>query len=265
MPVDLNALKNIIMPGITGVNAGPIIYDGPFSPHELHYIQYLKEYAKDDIVFYIHEELIGLSKTEYVIAGGAFASLYHGEPVRDIDVFILDIPHAIDHVVHQFNRAKPNGLMDSLSYNMTFMINRKSSEYVKALGNDMIRGVITATPSIMKEKAVEKYAKWEKTNVQFILTKYKTREELIEHFDFAHCQMNYYDGKLYVSPRTFNAIKNKELINNQDKVQHWRIEKYKAKGYSYKIEHSTVPLRNKILSEYIDEHIKKILDRKTTA
>lgn len=233
----------------------------PFTFEEAVDINLLKKRAID-IEKYLNTELINLTPTDYIIAGGIFPSLYHNQHVRDIDVFILNDQSVVEKISHRF-LLSPNWTVDSLSGDIEYAVKqRNGDEYLRALGNDKLRGVITLTPSVTKGRVVSKsiYA-GAGIQVQYILTRYKTREELIEHFDFAHCQMNYHDGKLYVSPRTFYAIKNKELINNHDKIQPWRIEKYKSKGYSYTDEQSTVSQNKKLFDEYIDEHFEKLLRR----
>lgn len=237
----------------------------PFTDDQIKCIDLLKYDVTISVLPYIQSEIVPLLPVDYIIAGGLFPSLYHGTIVKDIDVFLLNNGNVFSML---FEKLVPLATLDdqhiaSQSGDIIFNSNQKNREYINTLGNDMIRAVLTLRPISMTDRAKDLYGRWRDTNVQFILTKYKTREELIAHFDFAHCQMNYHNGTVYVSPRTFNAIQSKELINNHDKVQTWRVEKYQAKGYSYRIEHSTVPLRNKILSEYIDEHFEKMLGRKT--
>src|SRR5690606_17584882 len=47
---------------------------------------------------------------------------------------------------------------------------------------------------------------------QFILTKYKTREELISDFDFKHCCMSYtpHNDRLFISKNAYECVLNKE-------------------------------------------------------
>lgn len=146
-------------------------------------------------------------KSDYILAGGMFPSIHHTEQVRDVDIFLLD-----DQDI-SFDDLK-----------RTRSIIEHDGDYLKALENDMIKKTVKFSPLIPNSLFKE---------VQFILTKYKTREELIQHFDFVHCKMNYQSGNLFVSPYVFNTIKDKTLINNHDRVQKWRIDKYQDKGYSY--------------------------------
>ena len=59
-----------------------------------------------------------------------------------------------------------------------------------------------------------------RTQAQYILTKYQTREELLEHFDYKHCKVSYVpqEDKLYINRETFDCIKLKVLKwnNKQD-------------------------------------------------
>jgi hypothetical protein len=60
-----------------------------------------------------------------------------------------------------------------------------------------------------------------KTQAQYILTKYQTREELIAHFDYKHCKVSYVpeEDKLYITRETFDCIKNKILKWNNKQLE----------------------------------------------
>lgn len=52
-------------------------------------------------------------------------------------------------------------------------------------------------------------------------------------FDYLHCTPHYFDGKLYISERQFDAIVNKKLIvNNPKTVKEYRREKFIKRGYT---------------------------------
>lgn len=208
----------------------------PFSNEDLLDILLLKDRVRNDIVRYIKDELIDLLPVDYIIAGGVFQSLYHNEQIKDIDVFILYDQRVVDQVSQRFLMS-PNWIVNSLSGDIQYQVDQRSDSYIRAMGNDKLRGVITVSPSaIQGGKSIVMNSKWAGVKIQFIFTRYKTREELISHFDFVHCQMNFHNGVLYVSPLVLECIKNKVLINNITNVQAWRVDKYKAKGYTYKDE-----------------------------
>lgn len=250
----------------------------PFSLNDYLIINDIKNIVDDSIVGYISTEIINLPSKDYVIAGGVFTSIFHKEPhVKDIDIFILDDQNTTRHVMSELAQGSSDIFTThqfvSKTGNIGYEVVSHGEGYLGTKNNKMLVGTITLTPGTVRQNStltLSKYDRFRDSKIQFILTKYKTREDLIAHFDFVHCQMNYHDHKLFVSPYVLDAIKNKELINNQDNVEQWRIDKYKAKGYSYKDDNQqnldivNGKSKNQILSKYIDEHIKKILDRKTT-
>jgi hypothetical protein len=88
-----------------------------------------------------------------------------------------------------------------------------------------------------------------KTQAQYILTKYQTREELLNHFDYKHCKVSYVpeEDKLYINRETFDCIKNKILKWNNKQLdqpnqiyrknnflnQGWVLETDKKEEQSY--------------------------------
>ena len=143
---------------------------------------------------------------DIVIAGGAFTSLFHNEPIKDVDVFILnDNATLYNHFKKKFPSAK------------------QSADYT-TVSNGSIYNVLTD----------------ETSGIQIITTGYKTREELISHFDMVHCQtsMIYEPGKngnkvnstLFINRRTYDAILGKKIIANT-KIANHRMSKMKKKGW----------------------------------
>lgn len=137
-----------------------------------------------------------------VIAGGLFTSLITGDKVKDIDVFVLN-----------------NGVLRSFAMAQIQNDFRKgNAEY---LGNPDIQDVYLETGSTHP--------------IQFIFTKYNTREELINHFDYKHCCVSYdiKSKKLFISPQTYDMIVNKKLvINNSKNLQNYREEKFIRRGFT---------------------------------
>lgn len=147
-----------------------------------------------------------------ILAGGVYTSWYHKEKIKDIDVFILDDGH--DAAILNYLKSL---------YGKIFTVNslKDVSEYKR--DNPNINDVYNA------ETRIPNAAKY-----QFIFTKYKTREELISHFDYLHCTPNYYDSHLYVRRDAFEAIRDKKLIvHNKDNQTEWRKDKFlKHRGFT---------------------------------
>ena len=145
------------------------------------------------------------SNPNMVIAGGFFSTMLGENPhYNDLDVFILD------------NNGPLFANCTSPSEGWKFHINDGSSNY-------------------FKNQHILKTAKNDKNKVQYILTDYKTREELVASFDFVHCTISYDTMKdvLYITRRAYDANKNKELINNlkTEPPQSWRVQKFIVRGW----------------------------------
>lgn len=134
------------------------------------------------------------------IAGGCFTSWFHGDEPKDIDVFFFGDDDQRDYfasLLERLNNTQPC----------------VRSQY--RVNNDQITDVFN-----------------ELSGFQFILTKYKTREEVVKHFDYSHCMVSFDGDKLYISRETYDAIKNKHLIvNNQERIAEWRTAKFLARGF----------------------------------
>lgn len=141
-------------------------------------------------------------KNKVVIAGGVFTSLVHKEHPKDIDVFFLD--GALSALFEYENFHKRN-LKDEKSY---------------IRENKMITEIYSENNNFQK--------------FQYIFTKYKSRKELLDHFDLVHTKISFYEDKLYMSQNSFNAAKNKLLIpaNPMKKPAQWRIEKFRQRGFT---------------------------------
>ena len=147
------------------------------------------------------------SNFNMVIAGGFFASMFGStayNQYNDLDVFILN------------NEALFQNCIQTTTYKW------KVSE--KTAGSPYFHN-----PHILKT------AKNTVNKVQFILTDYNTREELIASFDFVHCTISYdtMQEVLYITRRAYDANKNKHLINNlkTEPPQSWRVQKFIDRGW----------------------------------
>ena len=136
-----------------------------------------------------------------ILAGGCFTSWWHIQDPRDYDIFVIDEIEKellVRLVAADLNRFK----LSDKAY----------------MSNDKIENVFLDT----------------KTNIQYILVSYTTRQEVIDHFDAEHACVSYdpIADKLYASPLTIDCIKNKLLKNhNQNKIAPWRVHKFTQRGF----------------------------------
>jgi hypothetical protein len=183
--------------------------DKTFGPYERALITTAKERLKQKYWMYIPSEL--MYSKNIVIAGGCWTSLFHGATPHDIDVFILNDKKTKDMVHKHIEQIKFKNPSSEI-------IKEGSSNY---MDNDSIE--YTAFDTI--------------TKLQFITTKYPTRQKLVEHFDMVHCCVSYtpWDDKLYVSRDVYDTIMKKEIRSNQcgimELVAPWRIEKMTRRGW----------------------------------
>jgi hypothetical protein len=145
------------------------------------------------------------NRDRMVIAGGCFASMITGDPIKDYDVFLLDDDH-----------------------------NRKIMEYMISKYGDR-DDVRVGNSNYMHNNKIEYTIFFQKSKFQYITTKYKTREELIEHFDFKHCRVSYdlMTEKLFITRETMDLILKKELDPSRpdDLPKPWRYEKFRERGW----------------------------------
>lgn len=153
-------------------------------------------------------ELAAVYSKSVVLAGGVYTSWHHMEKIKDIDMFILD--DGYDAAILNYLKTQVGKIFTSFN---------NAPEYKR--DNPHINDVYNA------ETVIPNAAKY-----QFIFTKYKTREELISHFDYLHCTPNYYDSHLYVRRDAFEAIRDKKLIvHNKDNQVEWRKHKFINRGF----------------------------------
>ena len=154
-----------------------------------------------------------------VLAGGVFTSWHHKEQIKDVDVFILD---------DENRRMILHDLQMKIGFNFEVGSWQNKSDYKR--DNTNITEVYEAT-----HKNGRTY--------QFIFTKYKTRQEVISHFDYLHCTPNYYNSNLYVRRDAFDAIRDKRLvIHNKDNQVEWRKHKFLTHRGFTEHEHMTYNL-----------------------
>lgn len=135
-----------------------------------------------------------------VIAGGFFTSVLQNKPFKDIDIFVLNNDTTVyNELTGGFHNASGQAQV-----NMTEHGIMRRSEMMSYMHNTNILDVINNT----------------KTQAQYILTKYQTREELLNHFDYKHCRVSYVpeEDKLYINRETFDCIEKKVLKWNNKQL-----------------------------------------------
>jgi len=170
-----------------------------FSIDEITKISALKRHAQQARTLFLHKvsnAMVAHKWTDKVVmAGGCFTSWYHNEPLKDVDVFILDSTYIAD-VLFQCVQQDPDRFKVG---NSSYMTNAKVS--------------YTAFDT--------------STRIQYIVSEYKTREELLDHFDLEHDCISFTDNKLYITREAFDAMRTKTLKNHKgNKPADWRINKF---------------------------------------
>jgi len=150
-----------------------------------------------------------------VIAGGYFASVINDEPVNDIDLFLLRDFHNKSIIERDMWNVK----------------NAPAASHMFTVG-DM---------SYMKNDKIKGTLQEHRNKIQYIITEYDTREELVSHFDFKHCcvSYDYHKDKLYITRETFDLIKQKRLVPNPtaaNQPESWRYNKFWNKGWKSEIQ-----------------------------
>lgn len=151
-----------------------------------------------------------------IVAGGCFASLFHVSKPNDYDIFILQ---------EDSNREKLFHFLEEQTHtNHSQWKHNKDVEYLE-------------NPNIDSTFTYENITGFH-IKLQYIFTKFKTREELLNDFDFVHCctsmTLDPNDPHLYITPTTYESIRNKVLKNNPKcnrKPKQWRIDKFISRGW----------------------------------
>ena len=148
-----------------------------------------------------------------VIAGGFFTSWLQRDKFKDIDIFILNNDVDVyDSLTNGFHNATPKSQIQ-----ITEIGEWSRSEMVFYNHNPNIVDVINN----------------KRTEAQYILTTYKTREELLNHFDYKHCKVSYVpvEDKLYINRETFDCIKKKILKVNNDSLTNGKNHRYRLNKF----------------------------------
>lgn len=189
-----------------------------FSDGEREELRQLKEKVRRYFLKYrTTEEMIYLFNTKrLVIAGGCFASILNGEEVKDYDVFLLE---------DQANRGIMKMIVDKYHVDDFDLSEGVRNDDVK-IGNS----------NYMNNDKIEQTILFNKSRTQYITTKYKTREELVQHFDFKHCCVSYdlNNDSLFITRQVYDLIKSKTLVPNNvnNTPAQWRYEKFLSRGWT---------------------------------
>jgi hypothetical protein len=148
------------------------------------------------------------SERNVVVAGGCIASFLLKEQINDIDVFILN--NDID-LFEDLMTLKTGPWVVKWFFEPTE--DPRQDDYK----NENI--LATATNAY--------------TKIQYILTDYTSRKELLNHFDFVHATASYYEGKLFIHREAYDSIMKKQLVRQHNNIapKQWRVEKYRAKNW----------------------------------
>lgn len=199
-----------------------------------------------------------------VIAGGFFTSALQNKPFKDIDIFILDNDVAVFNAfTHGFQNQN---IKEKVKQDM--MKARSSLDDLDFLDSERIfdNGEAQEPPewsrsemmAYMHNPNIVDVINNHRTQAQYILTKYKTREELLDHFDYKHCKVSYVpsEDKLYINRETYDCIWKKILkVNNEQPAQQnqvYRRNNFLNKGWVFEkdLEQPNVLTRDLIKESY---------------
>jgi hypothetical protein len=184
------------------------------------------------------EKMIPFNMEKVVIAGGCFVSFLHMQDPNDFDIFFLD---------DEYNHLLAKGLAESYQTDKDVKI-PIIQHPVNPPGANVAIGTISVRPknkskndrvrignsNYMDNDKIEQTVFFKDSKMQYITTKYKTREELINHFDFKHCRVSYdyTNDKLFITRETYDLIKSKTLVPNKGRQPAmWRYEKFLERGW----------------------------------
>jgi|SRR6185503_8679095 len=155
----------------------------------------------------------GAANYPMFIAGGYFASLINGEPINDIDIFVLDAG---------------NYKFADMSFATILSTWQSSKGKILSPKDD---GSYNKKPNIIN---IYEIATDAGRTLQFMLMDLKSRKDVIDGFDFEHCKVSCDYEHFYISKHAFDLIKSKNLeYNHIGLPAAYRIEKFKTRGWSY--------------------------------
>jgi len=179
-----------------------------FTPDECHHIMAMKQQVRQYLLNSSSMEKGLLDPSihlkDIIVAGGCYYSTLHNTAPNDIDVFVL---------------------------NRTRQLSPDVLPLIRNPYKDIKTGAYLNNPNV-----VESFIVFEEPHpkMNYIITMYKTREEMIAEFDYLHCCVSYNldSGVVFISRDVYNAICNKKLIiNNKKHLQPYRRDKFLDKGF----------------------------------
>lgn len=172
------------------------------------------------------------SMQDIVVAGGCIASIFNKEAINDYDIFILNS-----------NRKLFNSLIENKTGIWKIRFVNDEEDNSKYFNNPHI--LMTAT-NVKNTQSTD--------NIQYILTDYKSRQELIASFDFLHCTANYVpvENKMYITHNAYESITLKWLVrhNKERPPLEYRVKNLIRRGWV---------LSNSALDEYYECHFADML------
>lgn len=171
---------------------------------------------------------ISYISSDVVFAGGMFASLFQEIEINDIDIFILNNNENV------FSELKEKIFNGVFHYK-----NMRNSSYKTNPNILSIAEGIVSTNTL----GMEAYFPKRSAKIQIILTDYKSRKELLDHFDFVHCKgSSIFDPiiipashttTLFLTKEIYSSIMGRNLIpNNFENINDRRIYKFIGRGFS---------------------------------
>ena len=205
-----------------------------------------------------------------VIAGGFFTSYLQNDKFKDIDIFVLNNDVSVYNDLT--NGFKEQDAKNTIKKNMMAQTGVSTLDDLDFLADpqEWSRSEIMA---YMHNPEIVDVINNNVTKAQYILTKYKTREELLSHFDYKHCKVSYVpvEDKLYINRETFDCIKTKTLKWNNKQLdnpqQIYRKNKFLNTGWVLEtpIEMSAKVLTNDQIKDSYEKLKQEVVANMLTA
>lgn len=179
-----------------------------------------------------------------VIAGGFMADAFRDEvaTTKDVDVFMLNcVPGEKIPEDWRITREQIENLGDATlgSYNPNAsqfnVVVGRPPEILESMITKYIYPATVNNNDVGRSRAIP---------INIISTTYKTRKELIDHFDMAQCQMHYAldykdnTWKVFATRKTLDLIHKKQIAmskTNFGALKAWRVERYTSRGWTHSV------------------------------
>jgi hypothetical protein len=144
--------------------------------------------------------------SDIVISGGFLPSIFNGEyyNVKDIDVFVLNCPPTYKIPLAEKLRGP-------------------IASHAPPRPPEILESIIVGTCDVGQYTY----------HINLITTTYKTRQDLIAHFDMEQCKMHYQDASLYFTKRILWLIENKKIpAKDAMTAKSSRLNRYTSIGWT---------------------------------